>query len=165
MTAILDQTVDALRNELQQCGEMLALLEAQGGFSMDRGPGNGLILLADVNAQGAVLRSVRLQREDYQRQLAWCLNRPEQAVLQELIPLLPENYRPLVTALLRENLQLLRRIRERAALNQQLLSRSLARMHTFMDSLSSPDPTALLGEEPDPFTAEPDRPTDRAAHG
>jgi hypothetical protein len=165
MTAILDQTVDALRNELQQCGEMLALLEAQGGFTMDRGHGPGLMLLADVNAQGTILHSARGQREDYQRQLAWCLERPDRAALQDLIPLLPEAYRPLVTALLREILQLLRRIRERAGLNHQMLRRSQDRMQYFIDSLSSPDPAALLGEEPDPFTAEPDRPTDRAATG
>ena len=165
MIAILDQTVDALRNELQQCGEMLALLEAQGGFSMDRAQSPGLILLADVNAQGAILHSARGQREDYQRRLAWCLERPDRAALQELIPLMPDAYRPLVTALLRENLELLRRIRERAGLNHQMLRRSLDRMQSFIESLSSPDPAALLGEEPDPFTAESDRSNDRAAAG
>jgi hypothetical protein len=165
MTAILDQTVDALRNELQQCGEMLALLEAQGGLAMDRGHGPSLLLLADVNAQAAILHSIRGQREDYQRQLAWGLERPDGAALQELIPLLPEAYRPLVTALLRENLQLLRRIRERAGLNHQMLRRSLDRMQSFITTLSSPDPAALLGEEPDSSTAEPDRSTDRAAVG
>ena len=165
MIALLDQTVDALRNELQQCGEMLALLEAQGGFSKERAQVPGLLLLADVNTQGALLQSIRTQREDYQRQLAWFFECPDRAALQDLIPLLPEAYRPLVTALLRENLQLLRRIRERAALNHQMLRRSLDRMQSFIDSLSSPDPTALLGEEPDSFAAEPDGPTDRAATG
>jgi flagellar biosynthesis/type III secretory pathway chaperone len=52
-----------------------------------------------------------------------------------LIKVLPRDYRPLVSALMEENNELLRRVQQRARQNHLLLSRSVELMQSFLGTL------------------------------
>lgn len=155
MIATLQKLIDSLRNELQQYGEMLALLEAQHEVVARRESASVLISIAAIEAQSAAIETARGERETVQRQLAWVYGRPEGENFQGLLPLLPDNYRPLVSALVQEINQLVRRVHECATENHSQLRRSLVLMERFIATISSQAQSALLAEEQDSSGAEP----------
>ena len=132
MTATLEQVIEALRNELQQYGEMLALLEAQHAAVARRESGSVLTSVTGIEAQSGAIQDARRTRETHQRQLAWALGRPDSITFQELLPLLPDDYRPLVSALVLEINQLLARVRQFAEHNHSQIRRSLELMDRFL---------------------------------
>ena len=136
MTVTLQKLIEALRNELEQYGEMLALLEQQQEVA---GHGQGAVLhsITTINAQSSTIQKAREQRQASQRQLAGKLGQADDSSFAHLIPLLPEHYRPLLSALVQENNELLVRVRERAEQNQALLRKSLDFMQRFINALGS----------------------------
>jgi flagellar biosynthesis/type III secretory pathway chaperone len=126
--------IGALREELKQYGEMLALLDQQQDAVVVRTADDVLDTVATVSSQREVIQIARQQREECQRQLARRAGQPEDTALSRLIPLLPEAYRPLVQALLEENNQLLLRIQQRVRQNHILLTRSLELMQRFINT-------------------------------
>src|SRR5687767_14616977 len=136
MTGILQKLIEALRNELEQYGEMLALLEQQqeaAGLGAD----DVVHTISAINAQGSTIHSARDHRKCCQRQLSEQLNQPHDSSFTHLVPLLPAHYQPLLSALVEENNELLIRVRERAQQNQALLRRSLDFMQRFISTLSA----------------------------
>ncbi len=127
--------IDALREELQQYGEMLALLDRQHQFIMVRDGAEVFQSAGAIQAQGSVIQTARAQREKCRGRLALTLQQPERAGFTNVIPLLPPDYRPLVKALVDENNELLLRVRERARQNHLLLSRSLELMQGLLNTL------------------------------
>ena len=136
MTVILQKLIEALRNELEQYGEMLALLEQQQEAA-GLGTEDVIHAISAINAQGTSIHSARELRQTCQRQLAQTLNQPHEAGFTRLIPMLPQHYQPLLGALVHENNELLVRVRERAQQNQALLRRSLDFMQRFISTLSA----------------------------
>ena len=156
MTTALQQVIDSLRNELQQYGEMLALLEAQRDVVTQREPQSVLTSITIVETQSGAIETARRDRENAQRQLAWSLGRPDDSdSFQQLLPALPEEYRPLVAALVHEINELLQRVRERARQNHSQLCRALELMERFISTISPQAQSALLGGEKVPLDAEP----------
>ncbi len=135
MIATLQKLIEALRNELQQYGEMLALLDHQQEWVRLRGADEILHSISAINAQSAAIQTARDQRQSLQRQLAQTVQHPDEATFADLIPALPEDYRPLVNALVQENNELLERVRDRARQNHLLLSQSLELMQRFITAL------------------------------
>jgi hypothetical protein len=129
---------------LQQYGEMLALLEAQQEAVAQRQSGLILKSVPAIEAQSCAIQEARSIRETHQRQLAWALSRPDTDTFQELLPLLPEEYRPLVGALVQEINQLLSRVRHFAEQNHAQLQRSLELMDRFLRTLATVRETAQL---------------------
>ena len=131
MTPSLQQYIEALRQELQQYGEMLALLDAP--HKRPVGCGNDPLArpLADINTQVRVLHAARQQSRASQRRLAASLGEPVHGAFSRLILRVPEPYRGLVNALVQENRELLARVRERAEQNRALLGRSLEALQQF----------------------------------
>jgi hypothetical protein len=155
MTTAIQQLIDALRDELQQYGEMLALLEAQWDVVTQREPQSVLTSVADVESQSGAIEKARRTREQAQRQFAWALGQPvESHSFHQLLPLLPGDYRPLVTALVHEVNELLQRVRERAAQNHAQLRRALELMERFISSISPQTQSALIVGEQSPFDSE-----------
>jgi hypothetical protein len=154
MTVILQKLIEALRNELEQYGEMLALLEQQqeaAGLGAD----DVLHTIAAINSQGSSIHNAREHRQYCQSQLSEQLDQPIDSSFAQLIPLLPHHYRPLLGALVHENNELLVRVRERAQQNHALLRRSLDFMQRFISTLSSEETKHLhaaniLAVEPNP---------------
>ena len=140
--AILQQLIEALRNELQQYGEMLALLDHQQELVDQSGADDILHSISAINAQSATIQTAREKRQSIQQQLAQTMNQPDDFTFAQLMPLLPAHYRPLVGALVQENNELLERVRQRAQRNQHLLCRSLELMQRFITTLSPQDHAA-----------------------
>jgi hypothetical protein len=134
MTELLHNFIESLREELKQYGELLALLELQQAQVVHRLADELLETVSAVNAQGEAIQVARREREQRQRELARSLQLPDDARVAVLIAVMPEVCRPLVTALVDENNQLLGRVRQRARQNHVLLSRSVELMQQFINS-------------------------------
>jgi|SRR3954453_17135386 hypothetical protein len=154
MTVPLDNLIEALRNELQQYGEMLALLDHQRELVKQRGSDDILHSIAAISAQSAMIQVARETRMFNQRQLAQALKERLDAAFGTLIPRLPAEYQPLVRALIQENNELLLRVRDRAQENQVLLRRSVDMMQQFITAIT-PQKRAPSGKDDRVLAAEP----------
>ena len=135
MNEPLHNLIEALREELKQCGEMLALLDQQQELVMLRQTPGLLQIVAAINAQAETLQAVRLERDQRRRHLARTLGLNEDVSFKDLIPRLELNYQPLIQALVQENNELLVRIQQRSRQNHLLLTRTLEMMQRFMSTL------------------------------
>jgi hypothetical protein len=151
MTESLKHLVEALREELKQYGEMLALLDQQQEQVMHRQTANLLQTVADINNHTEVIRAARHEREQRQRHTARLLNMGESFCFAVMLPQLPAPYQPLVGALVQENNELIVRIQQRARQNHLLWYEKLlavgtqiqiARVNENIEKLSRALPTA-----------------------
>ncbi|MDX1951364.1 MAG: flagellar protein FlgN [Verrucomicrobiota bacterium] len=134
MIAALKELIAALREELQHYGEMLARLDEQQDLVMRREADPLLQCVAAIQQQGVAIQTARATREERQMAVARELGLKETEFAQ-MIPRLPEEYRPLLEALVQENNELLLRIQRRARQNHLLLTQSVELMHRFITSL------------------------------
>jgi flagellar biosynthesis/type III secretory pathway chaperone len=135
MNELLQNLIEALREELKEYGEMLALLDQQQQLVMHRQTQDMLQGVAAINAQSDTIAAARRERGRRQRLIAQQLALPEDAAFAALIPRLPAEYRPLVQALVQENNELLVRVQQRARQNHLLLSRVVELMQRFIGTL------------------------------
>ena len=135
MSDPLDNLIAALREELQEYGELLALLDQQQEAVVSRAADQVVSSVAAINEQAHNIEMARESREETRKELARGLGQPEKGSFTEILPLLPESYRPLVKALVDENNALLLRVQRRARQNHLLLSRSLELMPQFLNSV------------------------------
>lgn len=135
MTQALHALIEALRDELQQYGEMLALLDQEQEWVLARAADDLLQTVASVSSQGSQIQAARQRREESRRRVALAFGLSPDAPFTDLLPRLPEDYRPLVAALVQENNELLVRVQHRARQNHLLLSRSVELMQRFLSSL------------------------------
>jgi flagellar biosynthesis/type III secretory pathway chaperone len=147
MNEELTLLIAALREELAQYGEMLALLDREQELVVAR-DGVELIQTVDrINHQSDVIRRARQEREASQARVAELAALPAGATMEQLRPHLPGNHAILVTALVEENNELLVRVRQRARQNHILLNRSLELMQRFMGTLFPTGRTATYSED------------------
>jgi flagellar biosynthesis/type III secretory pathway chaperone len=135
MMDTLNDLIHALREELEQYGEMLARLDEQQEYAMRRAADELLMSVSAVQQQGERVRKARQARAQAQACLAEAMSLPGEATFAQITLLLPENYRPLLQALVQENNELLVRVQQRARQNHVLLLRSLELMRNLMNSL------------------------------
>jgi len=135
MNEELTLLIAALREELAQYGEMLALLDRQQELVVARGSAELLQTVDAVNLQGDVIRRAREARETAQQRVAELAGLPAGATVEELKRQLPANHAILVGALVEENNELLVRVRQRARQNHVLLNRSLELMQRLIGTL------------------------------
>lgn len=154
----VEKLIGALREELQQYGEMLARLDEQQQFVVRRAAEAALQSAPLIQAQSALLAQTREQRFAAMRELAGGLGLAESATFQELIPLAPADYRPLLEALVHENNELLQRIHQRARQNHILLSRTVESMQHVINSLGIHRPTPVYNEGGTVFVPPASRP-------
>jgi flagellar biosynthesis/type III secretory pathway chaperone len=145
MIETLHQLVEALRAELQQYGELLALLDQEQNCVLERAADNLLQTVAAIHAQGGAVEAARARRESRRRTLASHLGLAADAPFGDILPRLPEDYRPLIQALVEENNRLLVRVQQRARQNHLLLTRSLEIMQRFLSSLFAAGQTPIYG--------------------
>lgn len=127
--------INSLRDELQQYGEMLALLDQQQDLVVRRDSPELLKNLAAINGQTAVIQIARKEREALQRGVNRLAGLTDSASFTELIRLFPPDYRPLTQALVDEINHCLNRVQSRTRQNHLLLSRSLEMMQRFVSTL------------------------------
>ncbi len=135
MNELLHNLIEALREELKQYGEMLAVLEQQQQCVVQRQTSNLLQNVAEVNAQSNIIAAVRHEREQRRCDVARKLNLDDHAAFAVIIPHLPPDYRPLVQALVSENNALLVRIQQRARQNHLLLSHAMELMQQLINAI------------------------------
>jgi hypothetical protein len=146
ITELVTRLIGALRHELREYGEMLALLEQQQEHVMVRAADEVLHSVAAVGDQTVKIQEARHAREAWQTQVASILGLPSDPSFVAVIPLLPEPHRLAVVELVRENNDLLTRVQERARQNHLLLSRSLELMQRFIHDLTQvTQPTIYTG--------------------
>src|SRR5580765_4044757 len=159
MTLTLENLIEALRNELQQYGEMLALLDHQQEVVAQQRTDDILHSISDIDSQSAAIQAARANRQLALHNLAGALAQAAESTFGHLMPLIPEQYRPLVTALVQENNELLLRVRQRAQQSHVLLRRSLEMLQRFITTLPSNDTTVLTRRDQSPSALiEPDLP-------
>ena len=144
--ATLQKLIEALRNELQQYGEMLALLDQQQQLIRLRGADDILRSIEGISEQSSAIQAARESRRSLQQDVARDLGQSEGSTFAALIPLFPPPYRPLVSALVQENNELLQRVRQSAQKNQTMLRQSLDYMQRFVSALAGVDQPVIAGE-------------------
>lgn len=135
MNEELTLLIAALREELAQYGEMLALLDREQELVVARGSAELLQTVDAINRQGEIIRLARERRFVSQSAVAELAGLSPGATFEELRVQLPENHGILVTALVEENNELLLRVRQRARQNHLLLNRSLDLMQKLIGTL------------------------------
>ena len=135
MIANLQNLIAALREELHEYGEMLARLDEQQELVMKRDAEGVLASVSTIQDQSAAIQRARELRETRQGELAQQLGMEAKSEFSNIVPRLPEDYRPLVNALVAENNALLTRIQHRARQNHLLLRQSLDLMQRFLTTL------------------------------
>lgn len=135
MNEQLNNLIEALREELKQYGEMLALLDQEQDLVMHRQTIGIPPCVAAINAQADTLSAVRQEREQRRRHLARTLELCEDISFKELTSKLPSDYQPLIQALVQENKELLVRVQQRARQNHLLLSRMVELMQKLISSI------------------------------
>jgi flagellar biosynthesis/type III secretory pathway chaperone len=135
MTNSTQKLISALREELKDYGEMLALLDRQQNSIMTRASQEVFQSISIIKAQSDALQNARALREECRRATAAAAARAPDISFEELIETLPAEYRPLLSALVDENNQLLMRVRQRARQNHLLLHRSVELMQGVLNTL------------------------------
>jgi flagellar biosynthesis/type III secretory pathway chaperone len=135
MNDLLHNLIEALREELKQYGEMLAVLDLQQSSVVQRHTNDLLQNVAGINAQADVIAAVRREREQHQRNVARQFDLPDDTSFAVIIPLLPADYRPLVEALVQENNELLVRVHHRTQQNHLLLSHAVELMQQLIQAI------------------------------
>ena len=135
MNDLLHNLIEALREELKQYGEMLAVLEQQQNSVVQRRADDLLQNVACVNSQVEAIAAVRGERELHQRNVARLLGLDNDASFASIVPELPADYRPLVQALVQENNELLVRIHNRTRQNLLLLSHAVELMQQLINTI------------------------------
>ncbi len=135
MNEALNNLIAALRNELTQYGELLALMQEQQELIINRAANELLLNLHEVEQQKDKILDCREQRESARRTLVLALGGTEETSFKQMTGLLPEEYQPLLDALVEEINQLLQRIQQWLRQNHLLLKRSLDLMQKIMHSM------------------------------
>jgi hypothetical protein len=134
----LQRLIDALREELQQCGEMLAQLDEPPRLTSVNPP----VSAWPGQPQADALLAAREAREFSRQQLAWAAQKPHAVSIGELIPNLPQDHQPLIGALVEENEALWRRVYVRLRQDFCWLDRARQASRQSLDLISSPEAAA-----------------------
>ena len=151
MTDFVEKLVSALREELQQYGEMLARLDDQQELVMRRAAGAVLESVPLVQSQSALVTQSREVRFASMKALCNMLNLAPETAFKDLLPSVPASYRPLLEALVEENNEMLQRIHQRVRQNHVLLSRTIDSMQHVINSLGIHRPTAVYNDNGNVF--------------
>ena len=147
MKESIQDLIEALRYEMQQYGEMLARLDQQQDSVLHRNSVGVLSGTAAIEEQAALIDSARVDRERACRSMAMAVGLLAASSFEEILPLLPADYRPLLRALVDENNELLVRVRNRSRQNHLLLTRTVDLMQRMLGSLFSVKmPTTYSGD-------------------
>ena len=159
MNEELNSLITALREELTQYGEVLALMQEQQQFIINRSANELLLNLNVVNEQMEKVSVARNHREARRRALVATLGCSEETTFRQMTEMLPEERQPLLTALVEEINQLLKNIKKWVKQTNMLLRRSLDLHNQIMQGMfpssSSTAGTYGRGGQVSPLTPPP----------
>ena len=136
--------ITALREELTQYGEVLALMQEQQQFIINRSANELLLNLNVVNEQMEKVSVARNHREACRRALVATLGATEETTFRQMTEMLSPEVQPLLNALVEEINQLLQHIQKWLRQNHMLLKRSLDLMKQIMQGMF-PSSSATAG--------------------
>ncbi len=132
----VEELVEALRSELQQYGELLALLEADpSDLSLPPGVPAVVHAVATLQEHGTALGAARQQRLQAQARFAAIVERPPGESLRSLLPTIPADYRPLLRALEDEVADLQARLHDRARRSHDCLHTAADQLEGLIESV------------------------------
>ena len=159
MNEELDSLTTALRDELTQYGEFLALMQEQQQFIINRATNELLLNLNEVNEQLGRIDAARAQRKDCRRALMATLGCSEETTFLQMTDMLPTEVQLLLNALVEEINQLLKNIKKWVDQTNMLLKRSLALHNQIMKGMfpssSTTAGTYSRGGQVSPVTPPP----------
>ncbi len=159
MNEYVNTLIAALREELTQYGEVLALMQEQQQFIINRSANELLLNLNEVNEQMEKVAATRNHRDACRQALFTTLGASEEMTFRQMTEMLPPEVQPLLKALVEEINQLLERIQKWLRQNHMLLSRSLNLMKQIMQGMfpssSTTAGTYSRGGQVSPVTPPP----------
>ena len=135
MNEPLNNLIAALREELTQYGEVLALMQEQQELIINRAANELLLNLNSVNEQMEKVAAARGAREAARAQQVETIGGTSEMTFRQMTDELPEEVRPLLEALVEEINQMLQRIQKWLRQNHMLLKRSLDLMQKIMQGM------------------------------
>lgn len=117
--------VEILRNELQEYGGLYNLLNQQEEGIVGRRPDDVLVINAEIEKQTRTVEKLRCRHTEVVADFCRRLEVGAPGTLRKIIPFFPDSVRPLLEALMTDVNHMVRRNREKARRNHQLLSRSM----------------------------------------
>jgi flagellar biosynthesis/type III secretory pathway chaperone len=143
MPHFLESLVGSLRDELTECGELLALLQEQQSLIIARSAEGILTNIGQVNTQFGKVSAVRQLRQEKQQQYAVDLGFPAGSSLGDISGRVATEYRPLLSALIEEINGVLKDLHQWLRQNHRLLGRSLDLMQQLIQGLFAGSPGTL----------------------
>ena len=125
MNEILESLADALRDEIEHLGHLLALLQEQQEGLFSPRPDAVLATAEEVEQVALVAQRFRVRREQLVESVAHACNQPGDITLLRLINSLPVDRQAMFEALVKEANRLVHATRKFARQNQRLLARTL----------------------------------------
>ena len=120
-----DNLIGALRDEVQEYGELLSLFNDQQAAILERDPSRVLEVQERIKDQLVTINDRRKHREQVAKDFAVEIGADPASSVRQLIDNCEETVRPLLNALIYEVNQLITKTRRRGHQNQMLLSRSI----------------------------------------
>ena len=131
----INQLIESLREEMTQYGELLALMQEQQELIINRQPQELLTNLNQVNGQMEKIAMARQARELARVALATQLGATQETTFKQMTSQLPEEYQPLLEALVNEINALLQKVQKWLRQNHLLLKRSLDLMQDILQNV------------------------------
>ncbi len=135
MIDCIEQFIERLRDELKQYGELLALLDQQQELVLKRDADGIQSTAEQIDQQSLVLEELKSIRKEAQQNIATSVGLDPSGSFKDLIPLLPHEYQPLITALVEDNNLSIQRIGKLARQNHMLLTRSIEMVGSLIRSV------------------------------
>lgn len=117
--------VENLRAELQAYGGLLQLFTEQQDNLLRGDPDAVLSYAHEIEAQVRITAELRERREHSVKLFAEGREQPADKTLRQLLPLFPDDVRPLISALIDEVNHLIRRVRRGVQRNHEILHRAV----------------------------------------
>ncbi len=118
-----EELLDLLRNELQEYGGLIGLLNAQQQSILGRQPESLLEINQSVQAQMEASQILQKRRQGYVSNLARNYGKSAQSTLSDLLPCLPHVTQPMFQSIIEEINGLISNVRRKVMQNQRLLTR------------------------------------------
>jgi flagellar biosynthesis/type III secretory pathway chaperone len=118
-----EELLGLLRDELQEYGGLIGLLNAQQQSILNRRPESLLEINQSVQTQMEASQILQKRRQGFVNHLARNFGESQEASLSELLPHLPDVTQPMFESLIEEINNLITRVRRKVEQNQRLLAR------------------------------------------
>ena len=112
-----------LRDELQEYGGLVGLLNAQQQSILNRRPNSLLEINQSVQTQMEASQMLQRRRQGFVSSLASSYGEPGESTLSELVPHFPDVTQPMFQSIIEEINKLISQIRYRISQNQRILAR------------------------------------------